>query len=137
MDNSYPVEWYKNWKVCQALFPHAQAAVASQPAGGGALEAWASVLFKAAWYTGDIGNYQAVQEMGRDALEAREATLGAEHLDTLSSINNLGLVLSWQGKYNKAEAMHWRALEVKEKVLGLEHLDTLTSINNLGLVLSS
>ena len=80
MDDSYPVGQYENWKVCQALFPHAQAAVASRPTGGGALEAWASVLFKAAWYADDMGNYQAAQEMGRDALEAREATLGAEHL---------------------------------------------------------
>ena len=94
MDGSYPVGRYENWKACQALFPHAQAAVASRPAGGRALEAWASVLFKAAWYADDMGNYQVAQEMGRDALEAREATLGAEHSDTLTSANNPGQVLS-------------------------------------------
>jgi len=75
--------------------------------------------------------------MGQDALEAREATLGAENLDTLTSVNNLRLVLSSQGKYKKAEVMHWRALEAEEKVLGREYLDTLTSANNLRLVLSS
>ena len=136
MDDSYPVGRYENWKVCQALFPHAQAAVASRPAGGGALEAWASVLFKAAWYADDMGNYQAAQEMDRGALEAWEATLGPEHSNTLASVCNLGSVLSSQGKYEEAEAMHRRALEAREKVLGREHLDTLTSVNNLGLVLS-
>ncbi|XTI94662.1 hypothetical protein V2W45_965165 [Cenococcum geophilum] len=75
--------------------------------------------------------------MGRDALEAREVTLGAEHLNTLTSVNNLGLVLSRQGKYKEAEVMHWWALEAKEKVLRREHLDILASADNLGLVLLS
>ena len=54
--------------------------------------------------------------MDRRALEAREATLGAEHLDTLASVNNLRSVLLRQGKYKEAEVMHQRALEAGEKV---------------------
>ncbi|XTI88858.1 hypothetical protein V2W45_1238678, partial [Cenococcum geophilum] len=131
MDDSYPVGLHENWTVCQALFPHAQAAVAYRPTDIKPLEAWASVLFKAAWYTSEIGNYQAAQEMGLSALKAREATLGAEHPDTLNSINGLGLVLWWQGKYKEAETMHRRALEAKERVIGAEHPDTLTSMASL------
>ncbi|KAF2473618.1 TPR-like protein [Lindgomyces ingoldianus] len=137
MDDSYPVGRYENWKVCQALFPHAQATVACRPASNGALETWASVLFKAAWYADDMGNYDVAQEMGRSALEARETALGANHLDTLSSVSNLGLVLEKQGKYEEAEAMHRRALEGYEKELGRDHSHTLTSVSNLGLVLES
>ncbi|KAI9759097.1 MAG: hypothetical protein M1840_003516 [Geoglossum simile] len=136
MDDSYPVGWHENWKACQTLFPHAQAAVACRPTDGGALEAWASVLFKAAWYASEMGSYHAAKEMGQSALEAREATLGGEHPDTLASVNSLGLVLSRQGKYEEADAMHRRALEGSEKVLGSEHPDTLASVNSLGLVLS-
>ncbi|KAH8726910.1 TPR domain protein [Phaeosphaeriaceae sp. PMI808] len=136
MDDSYPVGRYENWKACQVLFPHAQATVASRPAGGSALEAWASVLFKAAWYADGMGNYDVAQEMGRGALEAREAALGAEHPSTLTSVSNLGSVLSRQGKYEEAEAMHRRDLEGSEKVLGRDHPDTLTSVSNLGSVLS-
>jgi Tetratricopeptide repeat len=54
--------------------------------------------------------------MDQRALEAREATLGAEHLDTLASVNNLRSVLLRQGKYKEAEVMHQRALEAGEKV---------------------
>ncbi|KAI9854168.1 MAG: hypothetical protein M1813_001338, partial [Trichoglossum hirsutum] len=97
MDDSYPVGQHENWKVCRALLPHAQAAVACRPTNGGALGAWASVLFKAAWYASEMGSYHAAKEMGLSALEAREATLGGEHPDTLASVNNLGLVLSGQG----------------------------------------
>ena len=137
MDDSYPVGRYENWKVCQTLFPHAQATIACRPTGGSALEVWASVLFKAAWYADGMGNYDVAQEMGRGALEAREAALGAEHPDTLTSVSQLGSVLESQGKYKEAEAMHRRALEGYEKVLGPEHPDTLTSVSQLGSVLES
>ena len=135
MDDSYPVGRHENWKTCQALFPHAQAAVACRPTDGGALGAWASVLLKVAWYANEMGNYQVAKEMSRGALEAMEATLGAEHPDTLTSVGMLGSVLLNQGKYEEAEAMHRRALEGYEKVLGLEHPHTLTNLSNLGSVL--
>ena len=65
MDRSYPVGQHANWKVCQALFPHAQAAADSRPGNAEveALEAWASVLYKAAWYAIDMGQYGAAREM--------------------------------------------------------------------------
>lgn len=47
MDGSYPVGRHENWKVCQALFPHAQAAIECRPRKPKALEAWAPLLFKA------------------------------------------------------------------------------------------
>jgi Tfp pilus assembly protein PilF len=62
--------------------------------------------------------------------------LGPEHLHTLTSMTQLGGVLSGQGKYVEAEQMHRQTLELR-KVLGLEHPDTLTSMNNLGWALSS
>ena len=135
MHHNYPIGKHENWKACQALFPHAQAAVACRPTDGSALEAWASVLYKAAWYAEDMGNYNAAKEMNEGALEAREATLGVDHLDTLNSVNNLALVLGRQGKHEEAERMHRRALEGYEQVLGPEHPDTLAGVNNLGLVL--
>ena len=57
--------------------------------------------------------------------------LGAEHPDTLISVNNLASVLWDQGKYEAAEEMHRRALEGREKVLGAEHPDTLISVYHL------
>jgi tetratricopeptide (TPR) repeat protein len=138
MDSSYLVGRYENWKECQALFPHAQAAVDCRPGEGErkALEAWASVLFKAAWYASEMGQYDVAGEMDRSALEARENVLGREHPDTLSSMNNLAGVLNSQGKYEEAEAINRETLAQSEKVLGREHPDTLTSISNLALILN-
>ena len=44
-------------------------------------------------------------------VKAREKVLGPEHLNTLTSVNNLGAVLLRQGKYEEAESMHRRALK--------------------------
>jgi tetratricopeptide (TPR) repeat protein len=136
MDDNYPNSEYENWKTCQALFPHAQAAVAYRPSGDGALKAWASVLSKAMVYAYDMGYYQTAQVMGRRVLEAREITLGVEHSCTLSSVSMLAVALRRGGLYEEAEMMFQRALQGREKTLGPEDPLTLSDLNNLGLILS-
>ena len=56
--------------------------------------------------------------MNRRALEGKEKALGKEHPDTLISVNNLALVLQYQGKHEEAEQMNRRALQGREKALG-------------------
>ena len=128
LDDRYPEGEYENWKVCQSLFPHVQAAERNQPEDEEAQKAWASVLFKAAWYASEIGQYAVAHRMGSAAFDARERLLGAEHPDTLSSLTSIGRLLDWQGKYEKAEATHKRVLEIKRRVLGKEHPSTLNSM---------
>ncbi|KGQ02680.1 Kinesin light chain [Beauveria bassiana D1-5] len=81
------------------------------------------------------GQFAAAKAIHRKVLELRTKVLGAEYLDTLSSINALVLALDRQGQYAAVEEMHCKVLELKTKVLGVEHLDTLGSINNLALAL--
>lgn len=61
---------------------------------------------------------------------------GPKDLSTVTSLNNLAIVVREQGKYEEAEVMHREALSVRERVLGKEHRDTLTSMNDLAIVLS-
>ncbi|AUB83307.1 tetratricopeptide repeat protein [Candidatus Thiodictyon syntrophicum] len=77
------------------------------------------------------GRYAEAEPVARLALERGERVLGAEHPNTLKSVNNLGFLYEAQGRYGEAESLDRRALEVRERVLGAEHSDTLTSINNL------
>lgn len=70
------------------------------------------------------------EELSRRALYRREEALGKEHLDTVTSINNIAPVLRFQGKYDAAEEMNRRSLEGMGKVLGEEHPDTLASLKN-------
>ena len=69
------------------------------------------------------------------ALATNRRVLGQEHPDTLSSINNMGMLLSAQGKLAEAEPFLKEALDQRRRVLGVEHPDTLTSLTNMGLLL--
>jgi tetratricopeptide (TPR) repeat protein len=84
-----------------------------------------------------LGQYASAEASHRQALLLRKKVLGHEHPHTLTSMNNLALVLDSQGKYKEAEAMNRETLALREKVLGHEHPYTMASMNNLALVLDS
>ena len=54
---------------------------------------------------------------------------------TLTSANNLGMLLKDQGKLDLAEPFLCRSLEGCERTLGRDHPDTLASVNNMGALL--
>ncbi|CAL1136673.1 unnamed protein product, partial [Cladocopium goreaui] len=68
-------------------------------------------------------------------LDFRTAKLGEDHPDTLTSLNNLALLLYAQGHLAEAEPLFRKALEKSKAKLGEDHPDTLNSINNLAAVL--
>ena len=82
-----------------------------------------------------MGKYEEAEPLYRRALAGREAALGAEHPDTLMSVNNLAVLLKDMGKYEEAEPLYRRALAGQEAALGAEHPDTLSSVNNLAILL--
>ena len=53
---------------------------------------------------------------------------------TLSSLNDLGILLRQQGRLAEAKAFYMRALSGKEKVLGPEHISTLNTVHNFGIL---
>ncbi|KAF2999044.1 hypothetical protein E8E15_000155 [Penicillium rubens] len=115
MARVFPGGEYESWSQCRSLLAHANSVLQS------------------------ICDVDDEDRLNAATLlsNSRENALGREHPDTLTSVSDLGLVLSSQGKYDEAEAMHRRALEARENALGREHPDTLTSVSNLGDVLSS
>jgi serine/threonine protein kinase len=85
---------------------------------------------------GSLGAYAKAEPLLRRAWEGRREVLGPEHPDTLTSMNNLALVLNDQLKLGEAEALHRQVLEARRRTRGPEHPDTLTSMNNLASVLA-
>ena len=65
------------------------------------------------------------------ALELRQAELGPDHPDTLTSRNNLAEAYHAAGRTAEAIALHEATLKLMESKLGPDHPDTLTSRNNL------
>ncbi|WP_203184984.1 FxSxx-COOH system tetratricopeptide repeat protein [Streptomyces pratensis] len=73
----------------------------------------------------------------RHVLDAVILHLGPEHLDTLTSRNNLAIGLDSQGEWQQAADLHRQDLADRERLFGAEHHQTLASRNNLASSLSS
>jgi tetratricopeptide (TPR) repeat protein/tRNA A-37 threonylcarbamoyl transferase component Bud32 len=79
-----------------------------------------------------LGLYPDAVPLEEQALAIRRRVLGEDDPDTLTSLNDLGVVLEQQGKWPEAEKYYREALEKREKLLGPDHKSTLTSLGNLG-----
>ncbi len=69
-------------------------------------------------------------------IEIRKTKFGADHLDILTSIGNLALIYSKQGRWEEAEKLGVQVMETRKTKLGADHLDILTSMANLALTYS-
>ncbi|KAH7061833.1 TPR domain protein [Paraphoma chrysanthemicola] len=132
-----PTGEHENREKCQALFPHARAALAQRPKDEESLKKWALLLYKAASYAWQQGRAGEAEHMSKMSMEVRSEVCGEESAETLSSMDMVGLARKLGGKYGQAETMHRQTLARREKVLGDKHPDTLMSMNNLALVLYS
>ncbi|KAL1603478.1 hypothetical protein SLS60_005065 [Paraconiothyrium brasiliense] len=128
---------YENWEKCQALFPHARAALAQRPQDEDSLKKWALLLLKAARYALEQGRAGEAEHMSMVSMEVNREVCGEESGQTLSSMSIVGLARSNRGKYKEAESIQRQTLALCKKVLGQEHPGTLASINNLAHVLDS
>ena len=72
--------------------------------------------------------------MYRRALDGYEKAWGPDHISTLNTVNNLGVLYNDQGKNSEAEKMYQRALDGHEKAWGPDHPSTLSIIKNLRLL---
>ena len=82
-----------------------------------------------------LGQFSKAEPHLRRNLEIRRKELGPEDPATLHALQNIALLLGYQGKYAESEQLVRRVLEARRRVLGPEHPDTLLQINNLATVL--
>ncbi|MBL0123381.1 MAG: tetratricopeptide repeat protein [Betaproteobacteria bacterium] len=64
------------------------------------------------------------------SLAIMENSLGPNHPDVATSLNNLGMLYKAQGKYADAEPLKV-APSIREKSLGIDHPDVAQSLENL------
>ena len=77
------------------------------------------------------GKYGEAEPLYRRALAIREKSLGSDHPQVATSLNNLAGLYHGQGKYDEAEPLFRRALAIREKSLGSDHPHVAISLNNL------
>ena len=74
----------------------------------------------------------AASEFHRQALDIREAQLGADHPEVAISLTNIANALRAQGQHRESEQMARQALAIFESQLGKNHPYTAASHNNIG-----
>jgi tetratricopeptide (TPR) repeat protein len=93
----------------------------------------AGYLHSLGYLLADEDRQRAVQ-MYQRALRGNEKAWGLEHISTLNTVDNLGLLYVGLGRLGEAEKMYQRALQGFEKAWGPEHTLTLNTVDNLGLL---
>ena len=81
--------------------------------------------------------YEESAAIQNQCLEGYEKLYGEDHVESLTSMNNLGHVFYKQGKYSESEDMHRRASEGFERILGPEDPHTWTTKNNLASIVAN
>jgi tetratricopeptide (TPR) repeat protein len=129
----------KAWFLMRRLDPLALALIGGVAALPEGAEPSAAALLNglAAYRQVALAAYSSARPLLERGLAIREQTLGPDHPDTASSLNNLGGLLDSQGDLAGARPYYERALAIREKVLGSDHPDTATSLNNVGGLLNS
>ena len=92
------------------------------------LETGGTSLYEHGQYTMAVGSLAL-------AFRLRTHQLGLEHLDVLTSANNLAAALNANGNLAGARVIQRSVFETSRRVLGADHPDTLTAANNLAAVL--
>jgi tetratricopeptide (TPR) repeat protein len=116
----------------RALLDRAAAGVGGQFAGQPEVEAAIRQTIGDAYRA--LGEYDRAQRHLDRAVAWRREHLGADHPDTLLSLNSLAALYKDRGRYDEAERLLQEALAGLRKKLGADHPDTLTSLNNLAVL---
>jgi serine/threonine protein kinase/tetratricopeptide (TPR) repeat protein len=80
-----------------------------------------------------LGLYDSAVTVHTQARAVREAALGLDHPDTLTSRSNLAAALRDAGRVSEAIALDEATLKVRTTKLGPDHVETLMSCNNLAI----
>ena len=66
-----------------------------------------------------------------DRWRSMRKSLGPDHPDVATSLNNLALLYYEQGRYADAEPLYKRSLAIREKAVGPDHPDAAAALDNL------
>ena len=131
------VEDVTQWETCERWLPHAQICAAWIEQENMKLLEAALLLNAAGYYLDERAQYTQAEPLYVRALAIREQQLGAGHIYTAHSLNNLAMLCYHQGKYAQAEQLYIHALQIYEQRWETAHPDIARSLNNLAMLYDS
>ena len=102
MAAKFPSGKHGTWRECETLYPHALKSLSCGSSSESTCLQRADLLENLARYDQNQGRYGLASLRYQEVFRVRGAVLGKDHPNTLTSINNLALVLQSQGKYEAA-----------------------------------
>ncbi|KAJ5737309.1 uncharacterized protein N7483_002434 [Penicillium malachiteum] len=127
----FPTGEYENWTRCRQLFPHVKSAISLRPESQDALQQWATLLYRGAWYAWQMGNVTDAKELASKSRKQRVAMFGADGEEALDSTAMLAAAYMLEGRWEEAEQLQVRVMDERKTKLGDGHPDTLMSMHNL------
>eukprot|EP00903_Cladosiphon_okamuranus_P011926 g11202.t1 len=82
-----------------------------------------------------MGKFEVADPLYDRVLEILGATVGQEHPNFASALNDRAVLLRAQGKFSEAEPLYKRTQEIFEKSLGWDHPNLATTLINRALLL--
>jgi tetratricopeptide (TPR) repeat protein len=120
----------ESWSAVQARLPHALAAARAAATHAPTIATTSHVLDRAATYLEIRGAYAEAAPLFEQAVAIDEKTLGPEHPDLATRLNNLALLYQDTGRLAEAEPLFKRALAIGEKSLPPDHPHLMTGLKN-------
>ncbi|HZZ73454.1 MAG TPA: CHAT domain-containing tetratricopeptide repeat protein [Pirellulales bacterium] len=80
----------------------------------------------------DQGQFDKALGVAKRAYAAAHQSLGDQHIDTATALNNLGYCYQELGDYKSAKTYYEQALAIRKVALGPKHPHVAISLNNLG-----
>jgi len=78
-----------------------------------------------------VSRYVEAEPLLHRALDIMEKTRGVGHLDTVPSLNSLGVLYEAKGEYAQALPIYKQSLAIRERALAPEHRHVAASLHNL------
>ncbi len=131
VDRVFPAVGRQTWERCQLYLPHVQTCATYIEEYTLAFPEAARLFNEAASYLVAHASYHQAEQLLLEALAIRHQLLGAYHLDTACTLNDLGELYLNSGRYQEAE--HWleEALALRRQALGEEHPAVAQTLYNL------
>ena len=131
--DQFPMAEFGNWSDCARYLPHAQSVLSHVKAAQMEEMDEVLLLLRTAKYLYSQGHFKEAEKLQLRARDTSYKIGGAEHNETLSSMNDLALTYWDQGRWKEAEALQVEVLETHKKIHRMDHPNTLASMNNLAL----
>jgi tetratricopeptide (TPR) repeat protein len=126
----FPDNDHSNRSKWRRLLPHAQYALSHSLVDDNNEERL-DLAWKCARTLYSDGRYKEAEKLFVQVMETRKTKLGADHLNTLTSMANLAATYRNQGRWDEAEKLFVQVIETRKTKLGADHPNTLASIANL------